>query len=246
MPVAAVLLLALCGCDRFRHELRAGHLAEVAAPRIVLYRDANAKPMLSISNETAHGTCVVLSDLEVTIDGVRQTDVFTGGRSTGQTKGDFLPVQRTDWCDAAHLHIELPDEPSRTANEILVRDGSAELRAVFPNVLSETRWVTPPPASMKRASKATVRLWPPVQAGATATDKQNYLQATLGQNPNFPLRLTTRPDGAFDLEIPATTAPGKTVLRLGHVQSEIGATECSASHCSAAQQFVLSADIEIE
>ncbi len=230
------LLLLSCR-DHFKHELRAGKLSEVATTTIRIYF-VDDTPKLAIGNEATDGACLELKGLSATVNGVAQTFEFAGGRTSGQAKASWSPVNRTDLCDAARATVRVPDDPSRTADLIEIRDGAVTLRAEFPNVLAKTVFLGSGPFAGRPGEALTLRLQPEPVRGDAATDPANFLVGFLGGKIDTRLDARLSASGDVEVALPPNASPGVTTLRLISLQNSIRSKSCTASSCLAASRVV--------
>ena len=246
LAVVFVALLEI-GCDRYRHGLRPGTLSEVEVPTLTIFVVDPDHWKLAIGNEAKDGTCLEMGGLRVTIDGVAQTGTL-GGRNSGQTKGSFGPVDRTDWCESAFADLVVPDRPARLADVVEVTDGTATIRAEFPNVLSHTVWVKPPPRSARAGSTFEVRLQPALAVGTDADDLP-HLVSVWFDAPGTSLKLESRILGGDRIAVtaPTTDTPLKGgTLRLVSSQHSVAARSCTARSCMTWTQVVMESPVDVE
>ncbi|MEP7125079.1 MAG: hypothetical protein ABJE95_29385 [Byssovorax sp.] len=245
----AVVLVGMLeiGCDRYRHGLRRGTLAEVELPTLSIFVVDQDHWKLAIGNEAKDGTCLEMRALRVTIDGVAQTSTM-GGRTSGQTKGSFGPVDRTDWCESAVADLVVPDRPARLADVVEVTDGTAAIRAEFPNVLSHAVWVKPPPRSARAGSTFEVRLQPALAVGSDADDPPNLVGVWFDA-PGTSIKLESRFLGGDRIAVtaPSTGTPRKGgTLRLVSTQHGVAARSCTARSCTTWTQVAIEYPLDVE
>lgn len=244
-----VFALTLTSCDRYAHELRPGKLAEVAHPTLQTYV-WEQNYVLSVSNEAADHACLVLANLTAKVDGVSQQLTVAGGRTSGQHKGDFGPVDKTDSCDAATFAITRGKDVTRKSNLIEVTDGATTLKMEAPNVIVDFIWVNPPPTTAHPGDSIVVRVAPAVQRGTGKYDASNFLGASMDdgtENPGHTVSLTPRlqTDGSIAVDLPAGIHAGRFTFFLISSEESIAVLSCGASSCSAASEFTLSAPITV-
>ncbi len=242
-------LLACASCDRYAHDLRPGKLAEVVQPSLQTYV-WEQKYLLSVSNEATDHACLVLQNLSAKVDGVPQRLTGPGGRTSGQHKGDFGPVDKTDSCEAATFVIVRGKDVTKKSNVIEVSDGVTTLKMEIPNVLVEWTWTTPPPTVAHPGDSFSMRVAPAVQRGTGKYDASNFLVASMDDgttNAGHNVSLTPRlqGDGSIAIDLPATVHAGRFTFLLISNQEMIPVLSCGAGFCSAASQFLLSAPITI-
>ena len=208
------------------------------------------KYYLSISNEAKDRGCLVLQNLVVKVDGVPQRLTRPSGRSSGKTKGDFGPVDKTDSCDAATFVIVRGKDVTKKSNVVEVTDGATTIKMEIPNVLVEWTWATPPPTQSAPGKSISIRVAPAAQRGGGQNDPTNYLVASMDDgttNAGHSVKLLPRPqgDGSIAVDIPDSVHAGAFTFYLVSDEEAVSVISCGASTCMAASEFVLTAPITI-
>jgi hypothetical protein len=243
------LAVSCASCDRYAHDLRPGKLAEVAHPTLQTYV-WEQKYVLSVSNEAADHACLVLANLSAKVDGVPQQLTVAGGRTSGQHKGDFGPVDKTDYCEAATFAITRGKDVTKKSNVIEVTDGATTLKMEAPNVIVDFAWVKPPPSVAHPGDSIVVRVAPAVQRGTGKYDPSNFLVASMDDgttNLGHTVLLTPRlqTDGSIAVDLPADLHAGPFTFFLISNEESIAVLSCGAASCTTASEFTLSAPVAI-
>ena len=244
---AIASLSGATSCDRHAHGARRGTLADVAKPDLVV-QVVDGKPVIAISNTAADNACLTLDNLTAKIDGAPQTLIFAGGRDDGTTKGHVGPVDKSDFCSYARFDVWRPVDFSRKTNVVEISDSSATLRAEFPNIFVTPIWVTPPPTWSHPGLSFHAVIAPPPTAGTAQYDAENFLVGSVKvtkKSDDTKVKVRPGPDGAIDVDLPSTLAPDTYVFYLASSERGIAAISCGFASCVAANEFVLTAPLDV-